>query len=129
MKYLFILILIVAFSSQLLAQEYLDEDSLSSCELFIKKKDFDKNARLERIKALRGKQVTVYLIKVKSKKIKSSFTGIVDTRQIDQNQLPLENLTSVLVVTEFREDNLEISHFPLTDDISYRIYLTDCMKK
>ena len=101
MKYLFILILIVALSSQLLAQEYLEENSLSNCELFIKKKDFDKNVRLERIKALSGKQVTVYLIKVKSKKIKSSFTGIVDTKQIDRNQLPLENLTSVLVVTEF----------------------------
>lgn len=101
MKYLFILILIVVLSSQLLAQEYLEENSLSNCELFIKKKDFDKNVRLERIKALSGKQVTVYLIKVKSKKIKSSFTGIVDTKQIDRNQLPLENLTSVLVVTEF----------------------------
>ncbi|AFM04391.1 hypothetical protein Fleli_2007 [Bernardetia litoralis DSM 6794] len=127
MKYLFILILL-CFTFQGMAQT-LDLPTNSECELFKEKKDFNKEERLQKIKKLEGKLVTIYFVKGKNNKIKSKYTGIVDLTLIKAGNSSLKNITSVLVVKENKGNGQAVAHFPLTDSKNYRIYLVECLEK
>ncbi len=128
MRYLLTLSLL-SLGTLVFAQETLDLEANSECELFSVKKDFDLNERLKKIKDLGGQLVTVYLIKGKSNKIKSTYTGKVDLTLIERGESPLNNMTSVLIVTEDKGNGQMVSQFPLTDDNSYRIYLAECLDR
>ncbi|MCW5910501.1 MAG: hypothetical protein KIT62_05475 [Cyclobacteriaceae bacterium] len=129
MKPLSILLFIIVLSSNLYAQETLDFTNNSDCEVFPEKGKFDGEERLKKIKEIGGQLVTVYLVKGKGKgnKIKSKYTGRVDLRSIDDNKLPLDTRTKVLVVAVDQGNGKMIWFFPLTYDENYRIYLTDCI--
>lgn len=128
-KILMGLVLISSFSVGLFGQEVLDVDKYNDCELFAQKKDFDKQERLEQIKKLGGKTVTVFIVKAKNNKIKNKYTGVIDLTLINKGKLPIDNLTSVLVVNVDNGNGQISAYFPLTDNKSYRIYLTDCLDK
>ncbi len=128
MKYLLSLTLLL-IGPVSMAQDLFDLEGNSKCELFSDKKDFDRNKRLQQIKNIEGQLVTIYLVKGKTNKIISSYTGKVDVSLIKQGLAELKTLTSVLVVTEDKGNGQMVSHLPLTDDKSFRIYLTECLKK
>ena len=128
MRYLLTLAFL-SFVTIAIAQETLNLEANSECELFSEKKEFDRNERLQEIKDLGGQFVTVYLVKGKSNKIKSTYTGKVDLILIERGESPLKNMTSVLIVTEDKGNGQMLSHLPLTDDKAYRIYLTECTNK
>lgn len=127
MKHLFTLILL-CFTFQGTAQT-LDLQTNLECELFANKKDFNQEERLEEIKKLEGKLVTVYFIKGKNNKIKSQYTGKIDLTLIKAGNSTLKNMTSVLVVSEDKGNGQMLAHFPLTDSENYRIYLVECLDK
>lgn len=127
MKYLFTFILL-CFTFQGMAQT-LDLPTNLECELFTNKKDFNQEERLQEIKKLEGKLVTVYLIKGKKNKIKSQYTGKIDLILIKAGNSTLKNMTSVLVVSEDKGNGQMLAHFPLTDSENYRIYLVECLDK
>ncbi len=128
MKHPLVLLTILTASTAALGQDYLDVDANTDCELFKEKKDFNREERLAKIKELGGTKVTVFVVKGKDNKIKSSYTGLVDLTLIERGESPLKNMTSVLIVTEVDANGRELtSHLPLTDDKAFRIYRTDCM--
>lgn len=128
MKYLVILIMMHVVIAAL-SQNTLKTESLIDCELFDEKKGFDLNERLQQIKDLDGKSVTVYLVRGKDNKIKNSYAGKVDNTLLDEKTMSLKEMTSVVVVTRVLENGQRVSYFPLTDSKSYRIYLTACLEE
>lgn len=112
-----------------MAQEKLDLNAYSDCELFPEKDSFDQQERFEEIKKLGGKSVTVYFVKGKSNKIKKKYTGNIDLSLIEKSDLPMSNHVSVLTVIEDLGDGQRRANFPLTDDKNFRIYLTECLNE
>lgn len=128
MKHLLRLVTLLTVTTTAFSQDYLNVESNSECELFTEKKDFNREERLAKIKELDGTKVTVFVVKGKDNRIKSSYTGLVDLTLIERGESPLKNMTSVLIVTEVDANGREIrSHLPLTDDKAFRIYRTECL--
>lgn len=129
MRKITILLFLIICSKGLLAQETLDLEKNKDCELFSEKKDFNRAERLEKIKELGGKSVTVYFIKGKDHKIKDHYTGKIDLTLVNKGDSPIENLTNVLVITVDKGNGQFTANFPMTNDDNYRIYLTECLNK
>lgn len=109
-------------------QEYLDVSKFQNCELFVEKKGYDRNERLKKIEELEGQLVTVYFVKGKNLQIKSKYTGSVLINWRDKNDISLKNKVDVLTV-EYLEDGGRRASFPMTNDKSFRIYLTKCLEE
>jgi len=106
------------------AQTHLESEKLQPCEIFQKKQQFDRQERLDFIKTNVGKNVTVFIVKRKSNKIKRRYTGKI--MAID-NTLPLDAQVDVLAI-QTQENNQTNFQFPLTNHKKYRIYRTECLK-
>lgn len=127
MRLLSILLFTTISTCALYGQPTLDVFKNLDCEVFPEKGKFNGEERLKKIKEIGGQLVTVYHVKGKDNKIKTKYTGRVDLRSIDDDKLPLDTRTKVLVVAVDQENGKMVWFFPLTDDKSYRIYLVDCV--
>lgn len=121
---IFIFSLITFVSS---GQEFLDIEKYRDCELFSEKKDYDVQKRIDEIKELEGKLVTVYQVSGKRNKIKLTYTGIV--KIVDYPNETDESRAKVITVLVNGKNGNGQAYFPLTYDKKYRIYLTDKLDK
>ncbi|MBL4586098.1 MAG: hypothetical protein JKX84_03445 [Flavobacteriales bacterium] len=129
MKRVIITALLLLASNYLIAQETLDLKLFEQCELFSVKDNFNKQERLEEIKKLGGKLVTVYLIKGKNNKVRSKYTGTVDLTLMAKPNMDTELVTNVLIISIDNGNGQMTAKFPHMDKKEYRIYLTDCLSR
>src|SRR6187455_904835 len=59
-------------------QELLDTDKYKDAEIFVVKKGYDVQQRLDEIESIVGKEVTVYQVSGKQNKIKLTYTGTAE---------------------------------------------------
>lgn len=129
MKRIRILLVTIFISISLFsyAQEFLNIEENKECEIFPDKGKFNYEERLEEIKNLDGTEVTVFLIKPKSGKIKNKFIGNVYNDLIDVSKLSIETETKVMTIKSTDANGNQSFYFPLTYSVKYRIYLTECL--
>lgn len=111
----------------LFAQEFLDIEKNKEAELFVQKKDYDIQKRLEEIKNIVGKQVTVYYVTGKDNKIKSTYTGIAEMS--NNTKFDDKSKASLIIVKGKDANGAMRVYFPLTNNKKYRIYLNELMKE
>lgn len=120
MRFFIVILFFISFNS---FGQYLDLDKYKEAELFADKGKYDVNERLEEIKEIQDKKVTVYHVNVKNK-IKLSYTGIA--RFASHPSFNDKDRSSLIKVEIKEEDNVRM-YFPLTNSKKYRIYLTEKM--
>lgn len=123
-------LLVVGLSSLLatslaFGQDLLDTEKYRDAELFVVKKGYDVQQRLEEIKSIEGKEVTVYHVSGRNNKIKLSYTGIAEMAKSEKIS---DKGRATLIVVHIVENGIRRGYFPLTNDSRYRIYLTDKMR-
>ena len=116
---------VLAYSSAH-CQNVLDTAKYKDAELFVQKKGYNVQQRLQEIKAIEGKEVTVYEVSGKENNIKATHTGIAEMESSPKFS-DEQNSTQILVRTT-DADGIKWAYFPLTNDHRYRIYLTEKMK-
>lgn len=128
MKKEFILTLILLFSSFYISfsEDLLDTAKYSGAELFVVKKGFDIQQRLQEIQTNEGKEVTVFEVSGKKNKIKTTYTGICEMSKVEG--FSDKQKASLIVVRVYENGALKSAYFPLTNSTNYRIYLTEKMK-
>lgn len=115
----------VLFATSLaVCQELLDPERYKAAELFVVKKGYDVQERLQEIKSIEGKEVTVYQVSGKNK-IKLTYTGTAEMSNVPQFS---DKQRAGLIVIRTKENGTMKAYFPLTNDNRYRIYLTEKMK-
>lgn len=106
-------------------QDLLDTDKYKDAEIFVVKKDYDVQQRLEDMRSIVGKEVTVYQVSGKKNKIKLTYTGVAEMS--NHPKFSDKDRASLLIV-RIKENGTMRVYFPLTNDSKYRIYLTEKMK-
>ena len=105
-------------------QDLLDTDKYKDAEIFVIKKGYDVQQRLEEIKSIVGKEVTVYQVSGKQNKIKLNYTG---TAEMSDHPKFSDKDRASLIIVRRKENGTMSAYFPLTNDSKYRIYLTEKM--
>ena len=104
----------------------LDTAKFKDAELFVVKKGYDIQQRLQEIKSIEGKEVTVYEVSGKQNKIKSTYTGIAEMSKVES--FSDKQKATLITVKIIENGNIKAAYFPLTNSSGYRIYLTEKMK-
>ncbi len=117
--------ILIGISGIVFGQELLNTDKYKDAELFVAKKDYDVQQRLEEIKSIVGKEVTVYHVSGKQNKIKLTYTGIAE---MSSHPKFTDKAKASLIVVKVNENGRSSFYFPLTNDKRFRIYLTEKMK-
>ena len=117
--------IVLLMASLAFSQNLLDTDKYADAELFVVKKGYDVQQRLEEIKSIVGKEVTVYQVSGKQNKIKLTYTGTVEMSSAPKFT---DKDRASLIVVMIKENGTTRAYFPLTNDSRYRIYLTEKMK-
>lgn len=124
-RVLSITVLAVLFAPSAFCQEFLDTEKYKEAELFVIKKGYDVQQRIEEIRSIEGKEVTVYHVSGKQNKIKLSYTGIAEMASHPNFS---DKQRATLITVRIIENGNIRGYFPLTNNKSYRIYLTEKMK-
>ena len=117
--------IVLLMTSVAFCQDLLDTGKYKDAEIFVVKKGYDVQQRLEEIKSIVGKQVTVNQVSGKKNKIKLTYTG---TAELSDHPKFSEKDRASLIIVRIKENGTMRAYFPLTDDSKYRIYLTEKMK-
>ena len=119
-------ILILLSTSLPFGQDVLDTSKYKDAELFVIKKGYDVQQRLQEIRSIEGKEVTVFEVSGKQNKIKRTYTGIAEMSNV-QNFSDKQKAT-LITVKIMENGKPKAAYFPLTNSSNYRIYLTEKMK-
>jgi hypothetical protein len=112
-------------TTMIFGQELLDTEKHKDAEVFVMKKGYDVQQRLQEIKSIEGKKVTVYNVSGKQNKIKLTYTGTVE--MADHPKFSDKDKASLITV-RIKENGTMRAYFPMTNDSRYRIYLTEKME-
>lgn len=107
------------------SQELLDIEKYRDAELFVVKRGYDVQQRLQEIKSIEGKEVTVYHVTGKQNKIKLFYTGIAEMAKSPKLS---DKDIATLIIVRINENGKIGGYFPLTNSNRFRIYLTEKMK-
>lgn len=116
-------------STVVFGQESLDMAKNASCELFSQKAGYDSQQRIDEIGKHENQRVTVYVVKGKDNKIKSSYTGTLKKLWKDDANLSDKIKSGTIAVETEGSDGKKNTNIPPTDDMAVRIYLADCLVK
>lgn len=106
-------------------QDLLDTDKYKDAEIFVVKKGYDVQQRLEEIKSIEGKEVTVYQVSGKQNRINLTYTG---TAEMSDHPKFSDKDRASLIIVKIKENGTMRTYFPLTNSSKYRIYLTEKLK-
>ena len=121
-----VILLVLSSITYSWSQEMLDTAKFKDAELFVVKKGYDIQQRLQEIKFIEGKEVTVYEVSGKQNKIKSTYTGIAEMSKVES--FSDKQKATLITVKIIENGNIKAAYFPLTNSSGYRIYLTEKMK-
>jgi hypothetical protein len=108
-----------------ICQDVLETEKYKDAELFVIKKGYDVQQRLQEIKETEGKEVTVFQVSGKQNQIKLTYTGIAEMAYHPKFS---DKDKASLITVRTKENGMMRVYFPLTNDKRYRIYLTEKMK-
>lgn len=106
-------------------QGALDTEKYKDAELFVIKKGYDVQERIEEIKSIEGKEVTVYQVSGKQNRITLTYTGIAE--MASHSEFSDKERATLITVRIIENGNVR-RYFPLTNNKHFRIYLTEKMK-
>ncbi len=124
-KKLVLTTIVMLMTGVVFCQDLLDTDKYRDAEIFVVKKGYDVQQRLEEIKAVVGKEVTVYHVSGKQNKIKLTYTGTAEMSDLPKFS---DKERASLIIVRIKESGTMRAYFPSTNDSKFRIYLTERMK-
>ncbi len=124
-RLLFATVMLLFVTSISFCQNLLDTEKYKDAELFVVKKGYDVQQRLEEIKSIVGKEVTVFEVTGKLNKIKLTYTG---KAEMSDHPDFSDKQRASLIIVRIKENSTMRAYFPLTNNKKYRIYLTEKMK-